>query len=229
MLEVKNLYKKFKNVQALNNISLTVAPGEIVSIIGTSGAGKTTLLRVISGLERCDEGSIIIEGDFFCNNGQYTKDTKKLKSFRKNISLVFQNFNLFPHMTVLENITVPAIHMLNLPKHSAEYTAQNFLSLLGISNKKYSYPYELSGGEKQRVAIARALVLNPNYICFDEPTSALDPKSTKEVADIIKVLSKNKKGILLITHDMDFAKNVSTRIVRLEHGTIVSKYKSASI
>lgn len=220
MLEVKNLNKKFKNVQALNHVSLTVLPGEIVSIIGSSGAGKTTLLRTISGLEKCDSGSIIIEGDIFCSNGQYSKDKNIIKNFRKNLSLVFQNFNLFPHMTVLENIIQAPVNLFNISKEGAQSNALNLLTSLRIADKKDSYPCELSGGQKQRVAIARALALNPKYICFDEPTSALDPKTTKEVAEILKSLSKEERGILIITHDMEFAENVSTRMVEMQNGSM---------
>lgn len=224
MLEIKNLNKSFKNTIALKNINLTIQKGDILSVIGTSGAGKTTLIRAITGLEKCESGTIKIDNNYLVNDGVYCSN-KELAKIRKNVSLVFQNFNLFPHMTIMENIIEAPIYAMNINKAEAIKKALPLLSELGIEDKKDSYPYELSGGQKQRAAIARALILNPNYICFDEPTSALDPKTTKEVANLIKNLS-NDIGIIIITHDMSFAKLVSTRIVEIKSGEIINDNSS---
>lgn len=224
MLEIKNLNKSFKNTIALKNINLTVEKGDILSVIGTSGAGKTTLIRAITGLEKCESGTIKIDNSYLVNDGVYCSN-KELAKIRKNVSLVFQNFNLFPHMTIMENIIEAPIYVMNINKSEAVKKALPLLSKLGIEDKKDSYPYELSGGQKQRAAIARALILNPNYICFDEPTSALDPETTKEVANLIKNLS-NDIGIIIITHDMSFAKLVSTRIIEIKSGEIINDNSS---
>lgn len=222
MLEIKNLTKKFKNITALDNINFTLNKGDILSIIGTSGAGKTTLIRSITGLEKCETGTIKIDDDYLLKNGIYCS-TKELLKIRRDISLVFQNFNLFPHMTILENIIEAPIYVMNMKKNDAISKAVEILKELALSDKKDNYPFELSGGQKQRVAIARSLILSPNYICFDEPTSALDPKTTIEVANLIKNLSSSSNiGIIIITHDMDFAKLVSNRIIQLENGNIKS-------
>ncbi|MGL4740044.1 MAG: amino acid ABC transporter ATP-binding protein [Sarcina sp.] len=219
MLEIKNLNKSFGSVSALKNINLNICRGDIVSLLGESGAGKTTLLRSLTGLEKCTCGSIKIEDIYLLKDNTYC-NKKDLIKIRKKINLVFQNFNLFPHMTVLENIIEAPISAHKQNKKETINFAKNLLEKLGILEKINSYPCELSGGQKQRVAIARALILNPTYICFDEPTSALDPKTTNEIATIIKNLSNNI-GIIIITHDMDFAKLVSTRIVELQNGEII--------
>ncbi|MGL5067543.1 MAG: amino acid ABC transporter ATP-binding protein [Sarcina sp.] len=224
MLEIRNLNKTFKNVVALKNININIAKGDILSIIGESGAGKTTLIRSLTGLEKCSYGTIKIEDAYLLKDKQYCS-SKELSNIRKKIGLVFQGFNLFPHMTVLENIIESPVHVHKIKKEVAILDAKKLLLKLGISEKENAYPCELSGGQKQRVAIARALILNPCYICFDEPTSALDPKTTLEVANIIKNLS-NDIGIIIITHDMDFAKLISTRIVELASGEIISDVSS---
>ena len=224
MLEIRNLNKSFKNVTALKDININIAKGDILSIIGESGAGKTTLLRSLTGLEKCSSGTIKIEDTYLLKNNKYCS-SKELLTIRKKIGLVFQGFNLFPHMTVLENIIESPIHVHKIKKDEAIADAKKLLLKLGISEKENSYPFELSGGQKQRVAIARALILNPSYICFDEPTSALDPKTTLEVANIIKSLSSDI-GVIIITHDMDFAKLISSRIVELADGKIISDTSS---
>ncbi|MGL4452028.1 MAG: amino acid ABC transporter ATP-binding protein [Sarcina sp.] len=220
MLEIRNLNKNFKNVTALKNINIDITKGDILSIIGESGAGKTTLIRSLVGLEKCKSGTIKIDDTYLLKNNKYCS-SKELINIRKKIGFVFQGFNLFPHMTVLENIIESPIHVHKTNKQTALSEAKKLLLKLGILEKENAYPYELSGGQKQRVAIARALILNPNYICFDEPTSALDPKTTSEVAAIIKSLS-NDIGIIIITHDMEFAKTISNRIVELKDGEIIS-------
>ena len=226
MLEIRNLNKDFKNVPALKDININIAKGDILSILGESGAGKTTLLRSLTGLEKCNFGTIKIEDTYLLKDNKYCS-SKELLNIRKKIGLVFQEFNLFPHMTALENIIESPVYVHKIKKEDAILNAKKLLLKLGISEKENSYPYELSGGQKQRVAIARALILNPCYICFDEPTSALDPKTTLEVANIIKSLS-NDIGVIIITHDMDFAKLISSRIVELANGKIISDTSSSN-
>ncbi|MGL5801188.1 MAG: amino acid ABC transporter ATP-binding protein [Cetobacterium sp.] len=220
MLEIKNLNKCFGSICALKNINLNISKGDIITLVGESGAGKTTFLRALTGLEKCHSGSIKIDDIYLLKDNTYCHK-KDLIKIRKKINLVFQNFNLFPHMTVLENIIEAPISAHKQNKKETIDQAKNLLEKLNILEKIDSYPCELSGGQKQRVAIARALILNPTYICFDEPTSALDPKTTNEIATIIKNLSNNI-GIIIITHDMDFAKIISTRVVELKNGEIIT-------
>ncbi|MPQ43198.1 amino acid ABC transporter ATP-binding protein [Clostridium tarantellae] len=226
MIEIINVSKKFDSLQALNNISFNIKKGEIVSIIGTSGAGKTTLLRIINGLEKCNSGSISIDNINLFNDSNYCSK-KDLKNIHKKLSCVFQNFNLFPHMTVLENIMEAPINVLKMPKEDSYKKAIDILTSLSLEDKENNFPFQLSGGQKQRVAIARALMINPNYICFDEPTSALDPRLTDEVGSIIKDLSFNELGIFIITHDINFAKKFSTKIIQLEKGEIVNTFNKS--
>lgn len=221
MIKIKNLEKSFKGNKVLKNINFSLSEGEILTLLGPSGAGKTTILRILNGLETCDKGSILIDGEYICDNGNY-KNSCDLTFLHKKIGLVFQNFNLFPHMSILENLIVAPIHTLNINKKEAISKAMIILKNLDLDSKANSYPFELSGGQKQRVAIGRALMLNPKYICFDEPTSALDPTLTLEIANIIKNLSKDSIGVLIITHDMDFAKETSTRVIELNSGEILN-------
>lgn len=223
LLEVNNIYKSFKGVEVLKGISFNLKKGEILGVLGSSGGGKTTLLRCINNLEKCDRGSIKINGEVICyDNGeksQYSSNAN-IRETRKNLGLVFQNFNLFPHMSVIENIIESPINAFKWSKDEAIKEAELILKSLGLFDKKDSFPYELSGGQKQRVAIGRALILNPKILCFDEPTSSLDPALTGEVSDIIKKLSKDM-GILIITHDISFARRVSTRIIFIDNGEII--------
>lgn len=189
MLKIRGLKKSFGNNTVLKGVDLDIMEGEILVIVGPSGGGKTTLLRVITGLETCEEGTIEIAGDVLCKNGKYA-DKKSINAIRKNIGLVFQGFNLFPHKSVLENIIEAPIRVLGEKKESAIENAIEILTFLGLADKSKNYPCELSGGQKQRVAIGRALALNPKLMCFDEPTSALDPSLTKDVATLIKSLSQ---------------------------------------
>lgn len=207
VLEVKNISKSYKNKKVLDNFSLDVKKGEIISIIGPSGAGKSTLLRCINGLETLEKGEIII------NN----KVSKKKISKQANleIGLIFQDYNLFPQYTVLQNITLPLTRVLRKSKTEAVSQARTILTKLSLQDKESSYPYELSGGEKQRVAIARAIATNPQILCLDEPTSALDPKLVKQIYSIIKALASQGKAILIVTHDIEFAEKISDRICRL--------------
>lgn len=223
MLKIRGLKKFFGNNLVLKGVNLEINKGEIVVVVGPSGGGKTTLLRTITGLEKCDDGTIEIDGYTFCKDGRYC-DKKSSSIIRKNVGLVFQNFNLFPHKSVLENIIEAPTRALGEKKENAINKANEILSSLGLSDKANNYPCELSGGQKQRVAIGRALALNPKLMCFDEPTSALDPSLTLDVAKLIKSLSKTGMSMLIITHDMEFAKLVSDKIVSMDSGKIIEKH-----
>ena len=223
MLKIRGLKKFFGNNLVLKGVNLEINKGEIVVVVGPSGGGKTTLLRTITGLEKCDDGTIEIDGYTFCKDGRYC-DKKSSSIIRKNVGLVFQNFNLFPHKSVLENIIEAPTRALGEKKENAINKANEILSFLGLSDKANNYPCELSGGQKQRVAIGRALALNPKLMCFDEPTSALDPSLTLDVAKLIKSLSKTGMSMLIITHDMEFAKLVSAKIVSMDSGKIIEKH-----
>ena len=219
MLKVNNVKKKFGSTEVLKGVNLKIEQGEILVVVGNSGGGKTTLLRCVNALEHCDEGDIEINGKILCKDGKYV-DKKNLKEIRKDIGLVFQNFNLFPHMTVLENLIEAPQRVFGWTKEDAIKKAEETLGFLDLLEKKDNYPFELSGGQKQRVAIGRALVLEPKIMCFDEPTSALDPGLTGEVANLIKSLSVKGMSMMIITHDMDFAKKVSDRIVSMNAGKL---------
>ena len=219
MLKINNVKKKFGNIEVLKGVNLEIAKGEILVVVGNSGGGKTTLLRCVNALEYCDEGDIEINKKILCRNGKYVAKND-LKEIRKDIGLVFQNFNLFPHMTVLENLIEAPQKVLKLTKQEAIKKAEETLGFLNLLEKKENYPFELSGGQKQRVAIGRALVLEPKIMCFDEPTSALDPGLTGEVAALIKSLSVKGMSMMIITHDMDFAKKVGDRIVSMNVGKL---------
>ncbi len=223
MLKVEGLYKSFGKTQVLKGANLDVKPGEIVVVVGASGGGKTTFLRSINYLEKCQKGSIQIAGEYLLKNGAYaSKD--KIKELRRNIGFVFQGFNLFPHKNVLENLIEAPIRVLKESPEEAKKKAMEILRFLNLEDKAKSYPCELSGGQKQRVAIGRALILKPKLMCFDEPTSALDPALTGEVAKVIKSLSGEGMSMLIITHDMEFAKKVADRIVSMENGVILEEH-----
>ncbi|MFF2877815.1 amino acid ABC transporter ATP-binding protein [Gottfriedia sp. NPDC057991] len=214
MLKVNNLTKQFNKQTVLNEVSFEVNKGEIVTLLGQSGAGKTTILRCINGLESFDGGSIEIDG-------QTIESKKDLLKVRKNVGLVFQNYNLFPHKTVIENIIEAPTLVLGMNKEEATKRAMDLLEQVGLSDKANSLPNELSGGQQQRVAIARACALQPKILCFDEPTSALDPELTNGIAEIMKKLAKDGMSILVITHDMEFASNVSTRTLLVKEGKVL--------
>lgn len=220
MLKVSGLEKRFGKTEVLKGIDLEINSGEIVVIVGPSGGGKTTLLRCLNALEKADEGTIEINNKKLCNNGKYV-DKKGLKDIRKDMGLVFQSFNLFPHMSVLENLTEAPQRVYGVEKEKAEKKAREILAFLGLKDKEKNYPCELSGGQKQRVAIGRALALEPKLMCFDEPTSALDPGLTGDVANLIRSLSKEGMATLIITHDMEFAKKVADRIVSMDKGKLI--------
>ena len=219
MLKISNVRKTFGDVEVLKGINLEVKSGEILVIVGKSGGGKTTLLRCVNALEFCDEGTIEINGKILCKDGKYVSKNE-LKEIRKDIGLVFQTFNLFPHMSVLENLIEAPQRVFKIEKAESIKKAEETLQFLGLADKKNNYPFELSGGQKQRVAIGRALMLEPKIMCFDEPTSALDPGLTGEVANLIRNVSANGMSMMIITHDMEFAKKVSDRIVSMDNGKL---------
>lgn len=210
-IEINKLNKKYDDFQVLKDIDLTVKNCEVISIIGPSGSGKSTLLRVIQGLEKEDSGTIIID------------ESKNLKEIHKKIGMVFQNFNLFPHKTVLENIMEAPIIVNKMNKKDAKILSLDLLQKVGLLDKKFAYPNKLSGGQKQRVAIARALAMKPEILLFDEPTSALDPELVGEVLNVIKELAKEKITMIIVTHEMNFAKEVSDYVVFMDNGEIIEK------
>ena len=215
MINVENLSKNFGDLKVLKNISTTINKGEIISIIGPSGSGKSTFLRCINKLEEPTEGHIYIDGmDLMDKNTDINK-------IRERVGMVFQHFNLFPNMTVLENLTLSPIMVKKESKEEAEKYASYLLEKVGLSDKANSYPSQLSGGQKQRIAIARALAMKPEVILFDEPTSALDPEMIKEVLDVMRNLAKEGMTMLIVTHEMGFARNVGNRILFMDNGEII--------
>ena len=226
ILEVKNVEKNFGELQVLKGISLSVENKEVISIIGSSGSGKSTLLRCMNHLEVIDRGTITVDGEVMVaqDNGivKYT-DKETLKRIRLKMGLVFQNFHLFPHFNVLRNITEAPIHVAGIAKEEAESTAYELLKKLGLEDKAKSYPYELSGGQAQRVSIARALALNPKVLFFDEPTSALDPQLTGEVLKVIRSLAEMHMTMVIVTHEMSFAREISDRIIFMDQGVIAEQ------
>ena len=220
MIEVKHLYKKFGALQALDDINLTVNDGDIVCLIGPSGSGKSTLCRCIHGLETADKGEVWLDGELMdpSNKNKYTAQRKKM-------GFVFQHFNLFNNKTVLENCTLAQINS-GISKEQADITAREYLAKVGLSEKADSYPSKLSGGQKQRVAIARALCMNPEMMLFDEPTSALDPEMIKEVLDVMVDLGKQGMTMIVVTHEMGFARKVADRVIFLDSGKIVEENTS---
>ena len=223
LLEIGHMRKNFGGVEVLKDISLSVRKGEVVSIIGPSGSGKSTLLRCATMLEKMDGGELKYLGEAVAweEYGQciYAGKQKK-KEIRKHFGLVFQNFNLFPHYSVMKNITDAPISVDKVPKKEAEERAMKLLCQLGLEDKKDAYPYQLSGGQQQRVSIARALALQPKILFFDEPTSALDPELTGEVLKVIRELAKEHMTMIIVTHEMQFARELSDRIIFMEQGVI---------
>lgn len=213
MLEIKNIKKSFNKLQVLKGISFNVLDGEVVSIIGPSGCGKSTLLRCINLLEKPSSGNIILDGVDITNK-------KNLTQVRQKMGMVFQQFNLFPHLTVLENITLAPICEKLMDKDTAIKEAEKLLKSINLYDKKDNYPSELSGGQKQRVAIVRTLIMNPEIILFDEPTSALDPEMVNDVLDLIKKLVEKKITIIIVSHEMSFIKECSNKIIFLDSGKI---------
>lgn len=214
IIKIENLAKSFNNKQILKDINFEIKKGEVISIIGPSGSGKSTFLRCINMLEIPDEGSIYFKDE------KITKNEKQLNMIRQKLGMVFQQFNLFPHMTVKENITLAPVLTGKYDKHSAEEKAKELLKILGLEDKIDVYPNKLSGGQKQRIAIARALAMEPEIMLFDEVTSALDPEMVKEVLDVMKDLAVSGMTMVLVTHEMNFAKQISDRVVFMSDGRI---------
>ncbi|MBB6068131.1 amino acid ABC transporter ATP-binding protein [Methanococcus maripaludis] len=215
MIEMVNIHKKFKEAHVLKGVDLKVAKGEVLVIVGPSGSGKSTLLRCINGLEKTTEGHIFFEGD------DITDKKVNINKIRQKIGMVFQQFNLFPHLTVLDNITFAPRKVLNISKKEAEELARELLKKVGLEGKENQYPIQLSGGQQQRVAIARALAMKPDAMLFDEPTSALDPELVKEVLDVMKQLAYEGMTMVVVTHEMGFAKEVGDRLIFIDDGQIL--------
>ncbi len=228
LLEMKHIQKKFENLPVLKDISLSVSEGEIVSIIGPSGSGKSTLLRCATMLETIDSGEIVYLGEKAAwtdaGNGRavYAK-RDKLKEIQKSYGLVFQSFNLFPHFSVIKNITDAPIHVQKKSKEDAYREGMELLKKMGLEDKADAYPCQLSGGQCQRVAIARALALSPKVLFFDEPTSALDPELTGEVLKVIRSLADLDITMVIVTHEMAFARDISDRVIFMADGVIVEE------
>ena len=220
MLVAKNLKKSFGALGVLRDVSLAVNRGEVVAIIGRSGSGKSTLLRCLNDLERADGGTIEIAGQPLMRDGNYVKP-REARALCLKMGYVFQSFNLFPHMSVMRNITEAQRCVLGRSREKAEAYARELLAKVGLEDKADVYPCQLSGGQQQRVAIARALALDPEILCFDEPTSALDPLLTQEVLAVIRALREEKRTMLVVTHEMAFAREVADRVVFMEDGEIV--------
>ncbi|WP_295891453.1 amino acid ABC transporter ATP-binding protein [uncultured Vibrio sp.] len=225
LIKIVNLSKQFDGIEVLRDINLTIKRGEVVSILGSSGSGKSTLLRCINWLEQPERGAIHIGNDRIDRNKETNKPLKykELSKLREKIGMVFQGFNLWPHLTVLQNVMEALIYVKKMPKKDAEDMAKAQLEKVGMSHKLESYPGMLSGGQKQRVAIARSLAMEPDVILFDEPTSALDPELVEEVLNVMKKLSKEGYTMIVVTHEMDFARLVSDQVVFLEKGILIEK------
>lgn len=222
MLRAENIYKNFGKTEVLKGINLTVEEGEVVAIIGPSGSGKSTFLRCLNKLETVQNGTIVVDGDIICENGKY-KSENEIRPVIKKMGMVFQNFNLFPQMSVLQNIIEAPMLVNKETREDAVNNAKKLLEEVGLSEKINSYPSQLSGGQQQRVAIARALAMKPKLMLFDEPTSALDPELTGEVLNVMRDLAKNRNTMLVVTHEIGFAKEVATRVVFMDNGHIIEE------
>ncbi len=221
MIKVEHITKKFNDLKAVNDVSLEIRKGEIVCLIGPSGSGKSTVLRCINGLEIPEEGTVFIN-----EQPLNAKNPQAFKELRSKMGFVFQHINLFPHKTVLENLTLAPIQVLGMEQEAANQKALELLKRVGLSDKKDVYPNKLSGGQKQRVAIARALCLGPEVMLFDEPTSALDPEMVIEVLEVMQELAKEGMTMVVVTHEMGFARTVGDRVIFLENGKIIEEAKS---
>ena len=220
-LEVQNIYKSFGKLKVLDGISFSLEQGEVLAIIGSSGSGKTTLLRCLNFLERPDKGTITVNGKLLFDGADAARiSEEQIRQNRLHFGLVFQNFNLFPQYTVLENVTLAPKLLKFGEENGIEQNALSLIERVGLLDKKDYYPYQLSGGQQQRVAIARALALSPDILCFDEPTSALDPELTGEVLKVIKGLKSSDSTMIVVTHEMEFAKNVADKVIFMADGVI---------
>ncbi|EPR9080047.1 L-cystine ABC transporter ATP-binding protein TcyN [Cronobacter dublinensis] len=228
-IEVKNLVKQFHGQTVLHGIDLEVQTGEVVAIIGPSGSGKTTLLRSINLLEQPESGTVRV-GDILIDTAKSAREQRGLaRALRQQVGFVFQSFNLFPHRTVLENIIEGPVIVKGEPKAEATARARELLAKVGLSGKENSYPKRLSGGQQQRVAIARALAMRPEVILFDEPTSALDPELVGEVLNTIRQLAQEKRTMVIVTHEMSFARDVADRAIFMDQGKIVEQGEAKAL
>ena len=227
LVEITDVSKSYGAVRVLRDVSLTVQPGEVIALIGPSGSGKSTLLRTINHLETVDAGSVTVDGQYIgyeLRSGRlHELPEKNVLERRTQIGIVFQNFNLFPHLTALENVVEAPVALKRASKAEAREQAKALLARVGLADKEHHYPRQLSGGQQQRVAIARALALNPKVLLFDEPTSALDPELVGEVLDVIRELSKSGTTLIIVTHEIGFAREVADRVVFLEQGEILEE------
>jgi polar amino acid transport system ATP-binding protein len=228
IIKVSGLSKSFGSVDVLKDISFTVNQGEVVAVIGPSGAGKSTLLRCITHLELVDSGSIALTGMDMVKDGVYAH-AEHLREICLKVGLVFQNFNLFPHFSVMRNITEAQIHVLKRDKTEAENRALALLAKMGLSDKAKNYPCELSGGQQQRVSIARALALDPQVLFFDEPTSALDPELTGDILKAIRALAEEKMTMVIVTHEIPFAREVADRLLFMDGGVFVEEGSATEV
>ena len=214
MIKIHNLHKRFKDLHVLNGIDEHISPGEVVVVIGPSGSGKSTFLRCLNLLEKPNKGEIYID------NEQINAPKVDVNRIRQKMGMVFQHFNLFPHLTVMENITLAPVKLKKMTKEQAIAKGQGLLKIVGLSEKADAYPVQLSGGQKQRIAIARSLAMEPEIMLFDEPTSALDPEMVGEVLDIMKELGKEGMTMVVVTHEMGFAREVADRVIFFDEGNI---------
>jgi ABC-type polar amino acid transport system ATPase subunit len=215
MMELQGVAKRFGANAVLDGVNLRIAPGEVVSILGASGSGKSTLIRCINGLERLDGGTISVDG-------HRVDDARQLQLVRRCCGTVFQLFNLYPHMTALQNVTLAPVEVLKVPRREAEEAARELLASVGLSDRADAYPAQLSGGQRQRVGICRALAMRPRYLLLDEVTSALDPEMTAEVLAILAKLAASGTTMLFVTHEIEFARQISSRIVFLDQGRLLA-------
>jgi ABC-type polar amino acid transport system ATPase subunit len=227
MIKIEDLHKHFGSLHVLRGIDLSVAVGEVVCIIGPSGSGKSTLLRCINHLEIAEQGRIRIDGELVYRDevagGFRAHSNRAIAAVRAQVGMVFQHFNLFPHLTVVGNIIEAPVHVMRKPKNEARRRALELLALVGLADKAEAYPEELSGGQQQRVAIARALAMDPKAMLFDEVTSALDPELVAEVLTVMRDLARRGMTMLVVTHEMNFARQVASRVIFMDHGLIVEE------
>ena len=220
IVRMQNLHKHFGSLHVLKEIDLEIVPGEVVVVIGASGSGKSTLIRCINGLEEFQSGSLDVDGNTLLPNG---KSSQALQTIRTEVGMVFQQFNLFPHLSVLDNVTLAPMKVRGWSRQDAEETAKRLLDRVGIADQANKYPSQLSGGQQQRVALARALAMEPRLMLFDEPTSALDPEMIGEVLDAMRELAKEGMTMVIVTHEMGFAREVADRIIFIHKGEIAEQ------
>ncbi len=213
MIKIENVEKSFGDIHVLKGVSLTINKGDVISILGASGSGKSTLIRCLNGLEKIQAGTITVDN-------LNVNDKKELSKIRKNLSTVFQHFNLYPHLSIIDNITLAPIEVLGIAKEEAKSKAMKLLQSVDLLDKAEAYPAQLSGGQKQRIGICRALAMEPEYLLLDEVTSALDPEMTSEVLDVLAALARTGTTLILVTHEIAFAKKISNRIVFLDEGKV---------